>query len=74
MLLGGLLYIPNLILGGDLNLTLSASKSWGTKAILDPLATHFRLLFDSVNLVDVAPPDTGPTCRNGRVGEAGISK
>ena len=74
ILSGGLLSIPNLILGGDLNLTLSASETWGSKAILDPLASHFRLMFDSVYLVDVAQPDSGPTWRNGRVGEAGISK
>ena len=63
-----------MILGGDLNLTLNASESWGTKAVLDPLASHFRLLFESVDLVNVAPPDASPTWRNGRVGDEGISK
>ena len=61
LLIGGLLTTPNLILGGDLNLTLNASETWGTKAILNPLASHLRLLFHSVDLVDVAPPDVGPT-------------
>ena len=53
ILKGGLLTIPNLILGGDLNLTLNASKTWGKRVFIDALATHFKLLFDSVDLVDV---------------------
>ena len=74
LLIGGLLTTPNLILGGDLNLTLNTLETWGTKVVLDPFASHFKLLFDSVNLVDVDPLDVGPTWRNGRVGDDGISK
>ena len=61
LLIGGLLTTPNLILGGYLNLTLNALETWGTKAVLDPLASHFKLMFNSVDLVDVAPLDVGPT-------------
>ena len=42
---GGLLNSPNLILRGDLNITLRASETWGTKAAIDPLSSHFNLFF-----------------------------
>ena len=58
---GGLLSIPNLVLGGDLNLTLYSSEIWGIKASLDPLSHHFLSLFNSVGLVDLAPQYAGPT-------------
>ena len=66
--------MPNLILAGDLNLTLNASEIWGSKALPDPLGPYFLSLFSDHNLVDVAPPCAGPTWRNGRMGEEGISK
>ena len=71
---GGLLNLPHLVIGGDLNLTLRSSKVWGVKASLDPLSNHFLSLFQSVGLVDVAPLASGPTWRNGRLGVEGISK
>ena len=52
---GGILNILNLVLGGDLNLTLNSSEIWGQKATPDPLTQHFLSLFDSVGLVDLAP-------------------
>ena len=74
VLRGGLLNSPNLIVGGDLNLTMGASETWGKWAALDPLTSHFKLLFYSVGLVDIAPPSAGPTWRNGMIGDEGISK
>ena len=71
---GGLLNSPNLILGGDLNLTLRASETWGKKAVIDPLSSHFNLFFYSMGLVDIASINTEPTWRNGRVGSDGINK
>ena len=71
---GGLLSLPNLILTGDLNLTLNVSEIWGTKAQLDPLGPYFSKLFSDLLLVDVASSCVGPTWRNGRIGEEGISK
>ena len=71
---GGILSIPNLVLGGDLNLTLYSSEIWGKKASPDPLTQHFLSLFYSVGLVDLVPQYVGPTWRNGRVGEEGVSK
>ena len=39
--IGGLLSLPNLVLAGDLNLTLNASEIWGHRAHLDPLGSFF---------------------------------
>ena len=71
---GGLLALPNLILVGDLNLTLNTSEVWGSKAHLDLLGPFFTHLFADFNLVDVAPPCAGPSWRNGRSREDGIRK
>ena len=71
---GGLLNSPHLILGGDINLTMNSLEIWGTRAVLDPLASFFKNLFDSVGLIDVAPSIAVPTWRNGRVGDHGIRK
>ena len=71
---GGLLNSPNLILGGDLNLTMHSSENCGKKVVFDPLSSFFKQLFDSVGLIDTAPTIVGPTWRNGRVGDEGISK
>ena len=71
---GGLLLSPHLIMGGDLNFTMNTSEIWGTRVVIDPLATYFKHLFGSVGLLDIAPSLAGPTWRNGRVGEHGINK
>ena len=72
--LGGLLSQPNMVLAGDLNLTLNWSEVWGKKAHPDPLAPFFSHLFSSHQLVDIAPASIGPTWRNGRSGDDRISK
>ena len=69
---GGLLSLPNLILAGDLNLTLNVSEIWGSKAQIDPLGPFFTKLFSDHQLADVAPSCAGPTWRNGRLGDEGI--
>ena len=69
---GGLLNPPRLILGGDLNLTMSASEIWGKRAVLDPLSSFFKHLFYSVGLIETTPSIAGLTWRNGRVGDDGI--
>ena len=54
-LTSGFLSTPNLILGGDLNLTLHSSEVWGHKPSPDPLFGYFISLFDTLGLMDLAP-------------------
>ena len=61
-------------MGGDLNLTMNTSETWGKGAVFDPLSSHFKHLFYSVGLTDISPPNSDPTWRNGWVGDDGISK
>jgi endonuclease/exonuclease/phosphatase family metal-dependent hydrolase len=70
----GLLSLKNLVLAGDLNLTLNAGESWGSRANLGTLHTFFTNIFSNNNLVDIQPGKLVPTWRNGRVGEAFIAK
>ena len=65
---------PNLLLASDLNFTISSSKFWGTLARSDPLASYFTQLIANNNLVDLSLNSPGTTWRNGRKGDAGISK
>lgn len=57
----GVLSVPNLIIAGDLNLTLDAAEVWGFSANLNPLADYFKLLFE-------------PTWRNGRGAPQAVEK
>jgi hypothetical protein len=47
---------------------------WGAATHLDPLSAFFTELFDKAGLVDVLPDAVVPTWRNGRSGDASISK
>ena len=70
----GLLNDPSLILAGDLNLTLSSTKIWGSINVVDPLANYFRENFENAKLFDVVPSVMVPTWSNGRIGNASIAK
>jgi hypothetical protein len=70
----GLLDLENLIIAGDLNLTISVGEVWGGSATQDTLADFFTTLFSAHNLVDYAPDILAPTWRNGRMGSDAISK
>jgi hypothetical protein len=70
----GLLKEPRLIIGGDLNFTLSSREIWGSLARADPLSDYFLNLLQDSGLVDLAPSHLTPTWRNGRTGKAGITK
>ena len=71
---GGIFSLPNLLLVGDLNLTLSSYEVWGTHAHLDLLSSYFLRLFSCNNMVDLCQYVPSPTWRNGRFGIDGISK
>ena len=58
----------NVILGGDLNLTLEVGEVWGENARKDALAPFFLNLFEKEKLVDMAPLKLEPTWRNKRGG------
>jgi hypothetical protein len=64
----------NLVLVGNLNLTLKAGESWGSQSNLGSLNTFFTNLFCNNKLIDIHPGKLVPTWRNGRVGDAFIAK
>ena len=51
----------NMVIGGDLNLTISEREVWGKLARLDFLSNFFIYLFDLKGLVDVQPIKLEPT-------------
>jgi len=62
----GLLNEEGIIVGGDLNFTLSTREVWGDTSRIDTLSDFFTSLIQSSGLVDVQPTKLTPTCRNGR--------
>ena len=51
----------NVILGGDLNLTLSMGDFWGENSRQDALTPVFLNLFEKEKLVDISPLKLEPT-------------
>jgi len=70
----GLLALPNLILGGDLNIILSADEHWGGPFLQGHLEASYRALFAANNLTDIKPSCLAPTWRNGRSGNEAIAR
>jgi endonuclease/exonuclease/phosphatase family metal-dependent hydrolase len=70
----GILEAGNLVLAGDLNITLSAEEMWGSTNYSVSLADHLNALFQSKHLVDICPERMVPTWRNGRQGSQAIAK
>jgi hypothetical protein len=70
----GLLSLRNLVIAGDLNLTVSSGEVWGGSKCSGPLSNFFISLFNDHNLVDAHPDKLAPTWRNGRSGTDFIAK
>lgn len=51
----------NIIIGGDLNLSLAHVESWGSRAQIDPMTEYFELLLDSKNLLNIDTAKIQPT-------------
>lgn len=51
----GFFATTNVILGGDLNLTIYVTEVWGSHSFQDPLGGYFKRLFKYLHLVDLAP-------------------
>lgn len=64
----------NVIVGGDLNITLGVAEIWGSKAIPDPLSDFFKAHLTQVDLFDIEPIKLNPTWWNRRAGEHRICK
>jgi hypothetical protein len=62
----GILKESNLILGNDLNFTISARETWGNNARSDPLDSYFNQMIQGEGLIDIEPINLLPTWRNGR--------
>jgi hypothetical protein len=70
----GILKESNLILGGDLNFTVSTREIWGINARSDPLAAYVNQLIQDEGLIDLEPVNLLPTWRNGRGTYDSVSK
>jgi hypothetical protein len=70
----GLLAKKNLVLVGDLNLTLSYGDIWGGTHTLGTLARFFINYFYNNKVIDIVPGTLVPTWRNDLAGTESISK
>ena len=70
----GFLESRNVILGGDLNLTISEEENWGNSSHGDGLSSFFANLFETKELVNIQPLKLTLTWRNNRSRDQAISK
>jgi hypothetical protein len=66
-----LLSEEDLIVGGDLNFTISSQDMWGNSSRIDLLAYYFLNIIQAIGLVYIQPNQMTPTWRNKRVGTTG---
>jgi hypothetical protein len=60
-----ILYVPNLVILGDLNFILSTDEHWGGSLFPGQTKEFYKDLFISKKMIDVKPPKLVPTWRNG---------
>jgi len=65
LLVSRLLGEENLIIGGNLNFTLSAREIWGDQARIDPMEDFFSNILQRTGLIDLHPLVMTPTWQNG---------
>lgn len=70
----GLLYQSDIIIGEDLNFTISQREIWGGSSRQDPLVAFFSYLMESMNLIDLEPIPLAPTWSNRRSRREGVAK
>ena len=68
-----MLSVENLVIVGDLNMTLHSFENWGTIHSYDPMAEYFIDIFKKYQLVDIVPFKITPTWRSKQEG-VGVSK
>jgi hypothetical protein len=64
----------NLVLGGDLNVTVNKDEMWGRSGQEDKLCTFFLEKIEACNLIDVEPVVFRGTWFNKWTGDEGIHK
>jgi exonuclease III len=70
----GILQAPNVVIGGDLNFTLSLKEVWGKHPKRDLLEGFFSHWISAHNLVDLESPKISQTWTNGRKGGDLVAK
>jgi len=70
----GFLALKNLIIAGDLNLTLSSGDIWGGFTSLGSLPRYFKDFSQNNNLIGIVPRKVVSTWQNGRSGVDLIAK
>ena len=66
--------VGKVILGWDLNFSLNSWDVWGAFARVDRIDDFFNYHIEFVSLINIEPISMGPTLRNNRVGDEGVSK
>lgn len=66
--------VENIILGGDLNLSIRHADSWGNHAQIDSLLDYFVQLLEKNNLMDIFVSRLQLTWRNGRMVDAMLAR
>lgn len=66
--------MDEVIIGGDLNFSISYAESWGSQAQVDPMFDFFKDILDQHNLTNITMIKPMPTWRNRRVVEAAMAR